>query len=145
MFYNFRKNKKAFTLVELIVVIAIIAILGAVVGVTVSGFVNRAKQSAAQDPLNSLVGQWDGYKAEATKWKLKEVIADLFPNNTAAFYCSADKWSKKVSELTDDFHIYFHDDNCGDYWGDLEVKGGKFIKENVKYLSSEPGTKTQYK
>ena len=144
MFYNFRKNKKAFTLVELIVVIAIIAILGAVVGVTVSGFVNRAREAAAKDPLTSLVGQWDGYKAEATKWTLKQVINDLFPNDTLHFYCSSDLWSKKVSELTGSFHIYYHDDNCGDNWGDLEVKNGAFTKDAVTTIS-EPGTKTQYK
>ena len=126
MFYNFRKNKKAFTLVELIVVIAIIAILGAVVGVTVSSFVNRARESAATDPLNSLKGYWDGYVADGKT--LSQMVSELFDASKSGFSASSDKWATKVSKIQSDattFNIFYHDDNSGDYYGKLEIKDGK--------------------
>lgn len=42
-----KNNKKAFTLIELIVVIAIIGVLVAILVPTMTGFVNEAKQSTA--------------------------------------------------------------------------------------------------
>lgn len=42
-----KKNKKAFTLIELIVVIAIIGVLVAILVPTMTGFVDQAKQATA--------------------------------------------------------------------------------------------------
>ena len=98
MFYNFKKNKKAFTLVELIVVIAIIAILGAVVGVTVSSFVDKARVSAAESPLDDLKKYWDtGITDNLT---LSALVASIFGESERAnFSCSSDSWATKVSKL----------------------------------------------
>ena len=126
MFYNFRKNKKAFTLVELIVVVAIIAILGAVVGVTVSRFVDSAREKAAKSPLQSLADQWDAYKVDEPNFNLGQVVESLFPNDKASFSCSvATNWTTKLTAITSGtFYIYFHDSNTGKYWGSLKVVDG---------------------
>ena len=46
-----RNNKKGFTIVELVIVIAVIAILAAVLIPTFSGVVDKAQESAAQQEL----------------------------------------------------------------------------------------------
>ena len=140
MFYNFRKNKKAFTLVELIVVIAIIAILGAVVGVTVSRFVDSAREKAALNPLNGLVDNWESYKVDSPSKTVKEVVAELFPNDKTNFLASASTvWSTKVKDLTSGtVYIYFHNDSCGKYYGQLKIESGAFKKDNVSTVESKP-------
>ena len=146
MFYNFRKNKKAFTLVELIVVVAIIAILGAVVGVTVSRFVDSAREKAAKSPLQSLADQWDAYKVESPNMNLGEVVEDLFPNDKSSFILSADKWTTKLTAMSSaTFFVYFHDSNTGKYYGKLEVKNGVPNKSGVTVVDTAPTGTTAWK
>jgi prepilin-type N-terminal cleavage/methylation domain-containing protein len=52
---NKKKNKKGFTLVELIVVLVIIAILAAVLVPTMSGYISRARKTAAQSAVKTEV------------------------------------------------------------------------------------------
>lgn len=61
MFYNFRKNKKAFTLVELIVVIAIIAVLATAAGIGVSSFLASSKKSSCKDNATTLCTTINAY------------------------------------------------------------------------------------
>lgn len=126
MFYNFRKNKKAFTLVELIVVIAIIAILGAVVGVTVSTFVNRARKTAATESLNQLADMWDNKEDSQT---LAQYLKELFPKDYGDIRVSDKNQLTKKSGLGT-FTVYFHNDNCGDYYGVLEITSGSAAKSS---------------
>ena len=145
MFYNFRKNKKAFTLVELIVVIAIIAILGAVVGVTVSTFVNRARKTAATEPLSGLAGNWESYLVDSPNKKLKDVIAELFEDDKTSFYVSANAmWTTGISSLTGTQYIYFHNDDADKYWGQLKIENGAVKKSNVSTLEAAPSTKYEF-
>jgi prepilin-type N-terminal cleavage/methylation domain-containing protein len=52
---NKKNNKKGFTLVELIVVLVIIAILAAVLVPTMSGYISRARKTAAQSAVKTEV------------------------------------------------------------------------------------------
>ena len=49
-----KKNKKGFTLVELVIVIAVIAILSAVLLPTFSGIINKARQSSASQTARAV-------------------------------------------------------------------------------------------
>lgn len=61
---NTKKNKKGFTLVELIVVLVIIAILAAVLVPTMSGYISRARKTAAQSDCKSIVTAYQAAVAD---------------------------------------------------------------------------------
>ena len=64
-----RNKKKGFTLVELIVVIAIIGVLAAIIVPTTLHFVNQARDQAATEELDRVVSAFDS--------GLTEVIANM--------------------------------------------------------------------
>ena len=59
------QNKKGFTLTELIVVIVIIGILAAVLIPTLTGYINKANQSAAEQEAQ-------GYVEAYISWQIEE-------------------------------------------------------------------------
>ena len=58
------KNKKAFTLTEMIVVIAIIGILAGVLIPTITGYIKRANQSAAYQEAEAVLNVYEVYETE---------------------------------------------------------------------------------
>ena len=66
------KNKKAFTLTEMIVVIAIIGILAGVLIPTITGYIKRANQSAAYQEAEAVLNVYEVYETEVEAGLIKE-------------------------------------------------------------------------
>ena len=62
-----RNNKRGFTIVELVVVVAVIAILAAVLIPTFSGITARAKETALRSDLKAAYSQYVSEKANANE------------------------------------------------------------------------------
>lgn len=73
-------NKKGFTLTELIVVIAVIAILAAVLIPALTGYISKARQSAFEQEAAGINDILEGYLTEAAADQLEdgETFADYY-------------------------------------------------------------------
>lgn len=83
-----KRKKKGFTLIELMAVVAIIAILAAVLVPTVNGYIMRAKKTAIITQIRTVVNAVESYDATAnTKvstvsgLNLKDIIGDTTAPN----------------------------------------------------------------
>ena len=77
-----RSNKKGFTIVELVVVIAVIAILAAVMIPTFSGVIGKADAAALKSELKAAYTQYTYDKADANE----EAAHDLYIKYDGKFY-----------------------------------------------------------
>lgn len=69
------KNKKAFTLTEMIVVIAIIGILAGVLIPTITGYIKRANQSAAYQEAEAVLNVYEVYETELEAGLIEETTS----------------------------------------------------------------------
>jgi prepilin-type N-terminal cleavage/methylation domain-containing protein len=85
---KFKENNKGFSLVELIVVIAIMVVLIAVLGSTILGYVDKSKYSkdiSALDSVNTavktFVAEPDSVYTDGTTYKLSTLMTDAHDPN----------------------------------------------------------------
>jgi len=98
-----KSNKKGFTIVELVIVIAVIAILASVLIPTFASVVEKANESAAVQELKS-----------AYTVALAEAIADgvIKTGGEKVYIVGADAYSEPATEPTDyDWRFTFTDEN----------------------------------
>ena len=81
-----RNNKKGFTIVELVIVIAVIAILSAVLIPTFGGIIDQANQSAAQQEARNLY----------TEYFINHPLADVDYVEVDGYYFDANNGFKFV-------------------------------------------------
>lgn len=98
------KNKKGFTIVELVIVIAVIAILAAVLIPTFSGIIERANKSAVQQVAASL------YK-EAYALDLSDGVLDGKEGEAAITEVEKNEVEYKVDEKTHTFTSFSYTDS----------------------------------
>lgn len=88
-------NKKGFTLTELIVVIVIIGILAVVLIPTLTGYIRKANESAAEQEAQSYVTAYNSWLVE------KGVLTEYQENDKFDEYCK-EELNLDVTVATDD-------------------------------------------
>ncbi|MBS7007908.1 prepilin-type N-terminal cleavage/methylation domain-containing protein [Anaerostipes sp.] len=90
---RFRKNKKGFTLVELIVVLVILAILIALLIPTLTGYINRANKRSAHADLRII--------ANAATSAYADIYSDDDSRTGEVIYSSVAGWSNEAETNID--------------------------------------------
>lgn len=114
-----RNKKKGFTLVELIVVIAIIGVLAAIIVPTTLHFVNQGRQEAANTELSEVrnaVNNGLTLKPELTATNIESILDDASISNTS-------EGNITITVATDGT-ITFHSDSTDCTENDLTLNTG---------------------
>jgi prepilin-type N-terminal cleavage/methylation domain-containing protein len=97
--------KKAFTIVELLVVVAVIAVLMGIAGVAYSGAIKNGRAKRAQAMIVALQAAIDTYRARYDEWPPQSLDNKLSGGNLQLNVRSAenpDEWDPNLYELSAD-------------------------------------------
>ncbi|MBQ8414379.1 MAG: type II secretion system protein [Clostridia bacterium] len=95
-----RNNKKGFTIVELVIVIAVIAILSAVLIPTFGGIVDKANESARDQEARNAFTEY-------------LIVCDATPDKTAFIVVTDDSGVKYYYDIKDDGQLDFTETQTG--------------------------------
>lgn len=111
-----KKNKKGFTLVELVIVIAVIAILAAVLIPTFGAIINNANKSAAEQEASNL-----------------RTALLLVEDENGVAYADFNKFCEKNTTVTDPTKINFGEDSFETYVSNYEAGTLTITATSFKY------------
>ena len=137
------KNKKGFTLVEIIVVLVILAILAAIAVPSVIGYVNEAKESRYIQEAHSI---YTVVETEVAKYRatddpseddINDYIKDILSGNTIA---TADNNQLKGIIALDDVDVERNGNTYKMYWisdDDHHIEATLTKNKDVKIVSTD--------
>ena len=96
-----KNNKKGFTIVELVIVIAVIAILAAVLIPTFTGVTERAKESAAMQNARNAWTDYMSANADQPDYKENICIESTVDGTVYYFHVESGKFNEKAVESHD--------------------------------------------
>ena len=123
-------KKRGFTIVELVIVIAVIAILSAVMVPTFTGIVRKAKESAAMQEANSAARAVAGTYEEGTVPSVDGVDAYVVIDDTYCFTVEGNK-IEAVEEIPDDVVLV----DIGDEYPTTAEAGDKAYRASAEDAS----------
>ena len=139
-----RNNKKGFTIVELVIVIAVIAILAAVLIPTFSGVIEKANKSAR---LQKARNAYTEYYAQMTAEELASEVDLVIKVDEKTFYIVDDNEFSDVEYATEDLaKAALKNGEAAYTWGEaagngkLDAVSGKFNQCDIKKASLVPAS-----
>ena len=139
---SLRKNARAFTIVELLVVIGIIGLLVGLLAPALSGVQKRARKAEELNNIRAVMQAWSmyagdnndaalmGYVAPAAQLQFR--MTTLLPDKSIADPRDAAPWSWRLSSYLGDNHDLYHG------YRDEDVTGLQAMIDEAEEIAEEP-------